>query len=251
MSTKKQIIFGIHAVSSLLAHQADRIVRVCLQKDRKDDKITEIADKAVEQDVSVEYIPKRELDKIAPDANHQGVVAYCQAARILDEHDLKELLEKLTEPAFLLVLDGVQDPHNLGACFRSADAAGVHVIIAPKDRAVGLTPTVSKVASGAMETVPFAQVTNIARTLGMLKEMGVWIYGTDGEVEQTIYQTDFTGPVALVLGAEGEGMRRLTREHCDILVKIPMLGTVESLNVSVAAGVTLFEVVRQRQQMNA
>jgi 23S rRNA (guanosine2251-2'-O)-methyltransferase len=159
---------------------------------------------------------------------------------------LKHLLVKLTVPPLLLILDGVQDPQNLGACFRSADAAGVHAIIAPKDKAVGLTPVVSKVACGAMETVPFVQVTNLARTLEMLKELGVWIYGAAGEAEKTIYQTDLKGPAAFVLGSEGDGMRRLTRETCDVLVKIPMFGTVESLNVSVAAGVVLFEAVRQR-----
>ena len=144
------------------------------------------------------------------------------------------------------MLDGVQDPHNLGACFRSADAAGVHAIIAPKDKSVGITPVVSKVASGATETVPFVQVTNLARTLEQLKESGIWIYGAAGEAEQTLYQTDLTGPAAIVLGAEGEGLRRLTRERCDFLVKIPMQGAVSSLNVSVATGVFLFEAIRQR-----
>jgi 23S rRNA (guanosine2251-2'-O)-methyltransferase len=149
-------------------------------------------------------------------------------------------------PPFLLILDGVQDPHNLGACFRSADAAGVHAIIAPKDKAVGITPVVSKVACGAAETVPFIQVTNLARTMEMLKEQGVWLYGAAGEAEQTVYQTKLTGAIGIVMGAEGDGMRRLTRETCDVLLKIPMHGTVSSLNVSVATGIFLFEVVRQR-----
>lgn len=242
----KQVIFGIHAVTSALEHQPDRVLRIYIQKDRKDAKTNAIATLAEQHDISVEYLPKKEIDKLAHNANHQGVVAFSQQARVYDEQDLKQLLEGLKEPALLLVLDGVQDPHNLGACFRSADAAGVHAIIAPKDRAVGLTPVVSKVASGAMETVPFVQVTNLVRAMEMLKEMGVWIYGTDGEAKQSVYQADLTGSAALVLGAEGEGMRRLTREHCDVLVKIPMVGTVESLNVSVATGIVLFEALRQR-----
>jgi 23S rRNA (guanosine2251-2'-O)-methyltransferase len=248
MSSNKQIIFGIHAVTSLLDHQPDRVTRIFIQRERRDSTVEEMAKKAAEHDISVEYLPKREIDKLAHDENHQGVIAYCQQMRIYDEHDLKQLLVKLTVPPFLLILDGIQDPQNLGACFRSADAAGVHAIIAPKDKAVGLTPVVSKVASGAMETVPFVQVTNLARTLEMLKELGVWIYGAAGEAEKTIYETDLNGPVALVLGGEGDGMRRLTREHCDALVKIPMFGTVQSLNVSVAAGIVMFEAVRQRQK---
>lgn len=244
--SNKQIVFGIHAVTSLLDHQPDRVTRIFIQRERRDNTIEAMAKKAAEHDISVEYLPKREIDKLAHDATHQGVVAYCEQAHIYDEHDLKQLLVKLTVPPFLLILDGVQDPQNLGACFRSADAAGVHAIIAPKDRAVGLTPVVSKVASGAMETVPFVQVTNLARTLELLKSLGVWIYGTDGEAEKTIYETDLKGPAAFVLGAEGDGMRRLTRENCDMLVKIPMFGTVESLNVSVATGIVLFEAVRQR-----
>lgn len=247
MSTKKHVTFGIHAVTSLLEHQPERVLSICLLKKKGESKIDAIVKMAIQHDISIEYVTKKELDQLSHEANHQGVAAYCRPARVYDEHDLKKLVENLTEPAFLLVLDSVQDPHNLGACFRSADAAGVHAIIAPKDKAVGLTPTVSKVASGAAETVPFVQVTNLARTLEALKKMGIWIYGTDGAVEQTIYQTDFTGPIAIVLGAEGEGMRRLTREHCDILVKIPMQGTVQSLNVSVAAGIAMFETVRQRQ----
>jgi len=156
------------------------------------------------------------------------------------------LLDQLAEPPFLLVLDQVQDPHNLGACLRSADAAGVHGVIAPRDNAVGLTPTVHKVASGAARTVPFFQVTNLARVLRTLKERGIWLVGAAGEAEQSIYQADLTGPLALVMGAEDTGLRRLTREECDFLVRIPMRGHVESLNVSVATGVVLFEALRQR-----
>ncbi len=187
------------------------------------------------------------MDRLTDEANHQGVVAFCAKTHVYSEAELKQLLQELDKPPFLLVLDGVQDPHNLGACFRSADAAGVHAIIAPKDKSVGITPVVSKVACGAAETVPFVQVTNLARTLEDLKEMGIWIYGAAGEAEKTVYQTDLAGAVAIVLGAEGDGLRRLTRDTCDGLVKIPMLGSVSSLNVSVATGILLFEVVRQRQ----
>ena len=194
-------------------------------------------------------MPRQELDRVTEEANHQGVLAYCETARVYSEQDLGRLLESIAQPPLILVLDGIQDPHNLGACFRSADAAGVHLIIAPKDKSVGLTPVVSKVASGATETIPFVQVTNLARTLEKLKELGIWIYGAAGEAEQSIYQTNMTGPAAIVLGSEGEGLRRLTREHCDVLVKIPMHGTVSSLNVSVAAGVMLFEVLRQRNKI--
>ena len=181
-----------------------------------------------------------------PDARHQGVVARCRAVTVWQEDDLDQLLDGLSVPPLLLVLDGVQDPHNLGACLRSADAAGVHAVIAPRDRAVGLTPVVRKVASGAAETVPFIQVTNLARTLRTLKDKGLWTVGADAEGDGDVFSADLRGPTVLVMGAEGQGMRRLTREHCDLLVRIPMQGTVESLNVSVATGICLFEAVRQR-----
>lgn len=167
---------------------------------------------------------------------------------VRNEDDLFDILDSLKEPPFLLILDGVQDPHNLGACLRSADAAGVHAVIAPKDRAVSLTDTVRKIACGAAEHVPFVTVTNLARTLKELKEAGLWLVGTADGAEQSLYDIDLTGPLALVMGAEGKGLRRLTREHCDFLVHIPMAGSVECLNVSVATGVCLFEAVRQRRR---
>ena len=182
---------------------------------------------------------------MAPEGRHQGVVAKVSAALALP-HTLDGVLEGLSEPALLLVLDGVQDPHNLGACLRVADAMGAHAVIAPKDRAAGLNPTVRKVASGAAETVPFITVTNLARTLRELQELGIWVVGTAGEAENDLFGMKLDGPLALVLGAEGEGLRRLTRENCDQLARIPMFGTVESLNVSVAAGICLFEARRQR-----
>lgn len=167
-------------------------------------------------------------------------------SRTLNENSLLELVERISGPPFLLVLDGVQDPHNLGACMRTAEAAGVHALIAPRDRAVSLTDTVSRIACGAAEKLPFAQVTNLARTLDQLKERGIWTVGAIAETTQSLYETDLSGPIAIVMGFEGSGLRRLTREKCDILVQIPMLGTMESLNVSVATGVCLFESVRQR-----
>jgi 23S rRNA (guanosine2251-2'-O)-methyltransferase len=246
MSANKQFICGIHAVAALLSEQPERVLRLCIAKGRMDKKMDGILSAAKQANIAIEYADTKTLDRLASDMNHQGVIAFCTKPRTYDEHDLKALLETLEQPAFLLVLDGVQDPHNLGACFRSADAAGVHAIIAPKDKSASITPIVSKVASGAAEVVPFIQVTNLARTLTMLKEMGIWIYGAAGEATQSLYQAKLQGPIAIVMGAEGEGLRRLTRETCDFLLKIPMRGSVSSLNVSVAAGVFLFEAVRQR-----
>lgn len=238
-----QYIFGIHTVTSLLNKNPDRISHLYLQKDKQD---KEILSRATTYGIKISFVNRHELDKLSHEGNHQGIVAECRTAKIYSENDLTTLLENLQEKAFLLILDGVQDPHNLGACLRSADAAGVHAVIAPKDKSVGLTPTVAKVACGAAETVPFIQVTNLARTLRFLKEQNIWLMGAADDAEKTIYQSDFTSSVGIVLGAEGEGMRRLTREHCDEVFRIPMYGSVSSLNVSVAAGVFLFEVVRQR-----
>ena len=174
---------------------------------------------------------------------------YRSSTRTLDENGLLELVERIVGPPFLLVLDGVQDPHNLGACMRTAEAAGVHALVAPKDRAVALTETVSRIACGAAEKLPFAQVTNLARVLDQIKERGIWVVGAASEAKESLYDINLTGPLAMVVGFEGTGLRRLTREKCDSLVKIPMLGTIESLNVSVATGVCLFEAVRQRTKV--
>lgn len=240
------IIFGIHAVQGLLENHPERILRLCIHQERHDKKMTALLALAGELQIAVDLVSKKELDRMTHDANHQSVVALCKKQETLAEADLLPMLAALDQPPFLLILDGVQDPHNLGACFRAADAAGVHAIIAPKDKSVGLTATVSKVASGAAESVPFVQVTNLARTLEQLKAAGIWIYGAAGEATQTLYQADLRGPIAIVLGAEGSGLRRLTRECCDVLLKIPMFGSVSSLNVSVATGIFLFEAVRQR-----
>lgn len=242
----KDIVFGLHAVLSLLTKQPERVVRLALLNERQDQKIQALIELAKQHSIKIELISRAALDQLTHQENHQGAVAFCHPAKRYTEDDLPYILDKLTSPAFLLILDGIQDPHNLGACLRSADAAGVHAVIAPKDKSVGITPTVSKVASGAAETVPFIQVTNLARTLRFLKEQNIWLFGAAGEAKQTLYSADLSGPLAIVLGAEGAGMRRLTREHCDVLLNIPMQGSVSSLNVSVAAGVCLFETLRQR-----
>lgn len=246
MKTAHHIIYGIHAVQAALQRDALNIIEVMIESGRKDARIQALLDKVAAQHTEVRRVTGKELDALVPDARHQGVVARCRAVTVWQEDDLDQLLEGLSVPPLLLVLDGVQDPHNLGACLRSADAAGVHAVIAPRDRAVGLTPVVRKVASGAAETVPFIQVTNLARTLRALKDKGLWTVGADAEGDGDVFSADLRGATVLVMGAEGQGMRRLTREHCDLLVRIPMQGTVESLNVSVATGICLFEAVRQR-----
>lgn len=246
MMPNNQIIAGFHSVRTALKH-AGAVTELWVESRRHDRRIREILQLAREAKLRVSQVSKDELDALAPGANHQGVVARTQAPAALDETDLKAHIQGLDEPPFLLVLDAVQDPHNLGACLRSADAAGVHAVIAPKDRSAGLGPTVCKVASGAAETVPFVQVTNLARTLRWLRDdAGVWLVGTSGESEANLYEADLKGPIALIMGGEEKGMRRLTREACDLRVKLPMAGVVESLNVSVATGIALFEAVRQR-----
>jgi 23S rRNA (guanosine2251-2'-O)-methyltransferase len=241
----KTYVFGLHAVTALLDKQPERVVHLYFQKERHDQKIQQLLELAQDAGFITELVSRQELDKLTGNAVHQGVAVLCNKSKAYSEADLAVLLEKHSQP-FLLILDGVQDPHNLGACLRSADAAGVHAVIVPKDKSASLTPAVSKVACGAAETIPFIQVTNLARTMRYLKEQGVWLYGAAGEAKQSIYQTNFAGGLAMVLGAEGEGLRRLTREHCDILLNIPLQGTVSSLNVSVATGIFLFEAVRQR-----
>ncbi len=240
------LIFGLHAVSALLNKQPERVLRLAVLNERHDQKMLALLVLAKQLGIKIELVTRAALDQLTKKANHQGIVAYCQPAKRYTEQDLETLLSDLKTPAFLLILDGVQDPHNLGACLRSADAAGAHAVIAPKDKSVGLTPAVCKVASGAAETVPFIQVTNLARTLRFLKEQNIWLFGAAGDAAQSLYQADLTTSLAIILGAEGTGMRRLTREHCDLLLQVPMQGSVASLNVSVAAGIFLFETVRQR-----
>ena len=240
---ESRLIYGFHAVTSRLRQSAASVKELYLDSAREDRRSLELLKAAEARGTRVMRVDEKRLDGMTRNARHQGVAARIEIARLPTHVD--DVLEALGEPPLLLVLDGVTDPHNLGACLRVADAMGVHAVLAPKDRAVGITATVSKVASGAAETVPYISVTNLARTMRELKARGVLLLGTDERADQDLYGASLGGPLAWVLGAEGEGMRRLTRENCDALVRIPMLGTVESLNVSVSAGVCLFESVRR------
>ncbi len=241
-------IIGIHAVQSALDYSADKIHQAWIDTHRQDRKLTQISDALNNLGITCQKADRKQLDRLANSGNHQGIVIEVDLPKPLGESALKAAVEALQTPAFFLVLDHVQDPHNLGACLRTCEAAGVNGIIITKDQATGITPTVCKVASGAAETVPVYQVTNLARTLRWLKQQNIWVYGTAGEAKQTVYETDLNSAIALVIGAEGKGMRRLTREQCDGLIKLPMMGSVESLNLSVAAGVLIYEVLRQKSQ---
>ncbi len=242
------VVYGVHAVSALLASGPERIAEIWYQKGQGKGRLREIVARAREADIRLEERSRDEIDaRVAAGVRHQGVVAILGSGRNhWSEADLEVIVSDGQGPGLLLVLDGVQDPHNLGACLRTADAAGVQAVIVPKNRAVGLTATVSKVACGAAETVPLIEVTNLGRCLRRLKDLGVWIVGATAEAGRTVYETDLALPVAIALGGEGKGLRRMTREHCDFLVSIPLAGSVTSLNVSVAAAVCLFEAVRQR-----
>jgi len=236
MSSAK-VLFGFHAVGVRLKTAPESITEIYFDPTRRDARMRQFIERARESNVRLIEADGLRLARLAGSHGHQGVAARVQA--LAPTHSLDELLDQLTAPPLLLVLDGVTDPHNLGACLRVADGAGAHAVIAPKDHAVGLNATVAKVASGAAETVPYFMVTNLARTLGELKERNIWCIGTSDDAPKTLYQVDLKGPTALVLGAEGQGMRQLTRKTCDELVSIPMKGGVESLNVSVAAGACL------------
>jgi len=248
MAASRELIYGPHAVAAVLRRDPARLLEIQVAEGtRSQGRLSQVMEQARHLGITIRHCSRDTLDELVAEGAHQGIVAWQKPAKPQTEADLDDLLEGLQEPALLLILDGVQDPHNLGACLRTADAAGAHAVIAPRDRAVGLTPTVRKVASGATENVPFIQVTNLARSLRRLKDQGIWLAGADGEADKDLYAADLRGPLALVMGAEGKGLRRLTREHCDFLVRIPMAGTVESLNVSVAAGICLFEAQRQRR----
>ena len=237
-------IFGFHAVTSCLRQNSDSIKEIFIDGARRDQRARELIKLAEFKGIHLISCDNQRLDKITGNKRHQGVTAIIDTTmRYLSVEDI---LGTLTEPARFLVLDGIQDPHNLGACLRVADAFGVHAVIAPKDRAVGLTATVHKVASGAADTVPYIPVTNLARTLRALKQQGIWVIGTDNNADFDLYSFKINGPIAWVIGAEGQGMRRLTREYCDQVICIPMSGVVESLNVSVSAGICLFETCRQQ-----
>ncbi|QTS83935.1 23S rRNA (guanosine(2251)-2'-O)-methyltransferase RlmB [Coxiella endosymbiont of Amblyomma nuttalli] len=244
-----EIIYGIHSVRAMLDSSPQSVLNLYVQETRKDQRVRSLIAKAKKLDVSIVRVSRDKLDDLT-DAHHQGIVAVatrCEYSDTFNEESLISILKNRESPALLLILDGVKDPHNLGASLRSADAFGVQVVIVPKDRAVGITSTVRKIACGATQAIPFIRVTNLSRTLLSLQKEGVWIVGTTAEAASHIQDVDLTGDIAIVLGSEGKGMRQLTMQRCDFLVKIPLEGTVESLNVSVACGICLYEVRRQRK----
>ncbi len=243
--TENDISFGVHAVQALLESHPDQIMEVWFQKGRRGSRLEKLIEEARETGIPVKFVDRERIERKV-NGVHQGVVALVRAAKVFRENDLFTLLDGLDQPPFLLILDSITDPHNLGACLRSADAAGVQAVIVARDKSAPLNAVARKVACGAAETVPLITVTNLARTMRDLQERGIWMIGAAGEASTNIYTTDLKGPVAIVMGAEGTGLRRLTREHCDGLVHIPMVGSVSSLNVSVATGICLFEALRQR-----
>lgn len=245
MAKRGSHTFGLHAVAALLTATPERVCRLQVVSSRNDRRTRDVLAQAQAHGIPVERVTRQALDERFPETTHQGLVAELKGLAPGGERQLEAFLEGVREP-LLLILDQVQDPHNLGACLRTADAAGVTGVIVPKDRAATLTPAAVKVASGAAEAVPFFQVTNLARTFGALQARGIWLVGTADDASENLYETDLTGPLALVMGGEGRGLRRLTRDRCDRLVRIPMTGSVGSLNVSVATGVCLFEIRRQR-----
>ena len=244
--SNRRLIFGFHAVNARLWQNPKSIVELYVDENRHDVRMRELLDKTTQERVRVIMVDQHRLDALSKNARHQGVVGFIDASK--NHVDLDDVLESLEVPPFLLILDGITDPHNLGACLRTADAMGVHAVIAPKDNSAGLNSTVSKVACGAAETIPYITVTNLARTLRDLKDRNIWIYGTDMAGETDLYHCNIPDSIAWVMGAEGTGMRRLTKEHCDVLVSIPMFGTVESMNVSVSTGMVLSETQRQKQK---
>ena len=241
---KNKTLFGFHAVTARLRHEAQSVEEIYVDSSRADRRMQDLLQVARTAGVRIIQADDQRLNNMVGTRRHQGVVA--MAAPLSLARNLDELLDAIEGPPLLLVLDGITDPHNLGACLRVADGAGAHAVIAPKDRSVGLNATAAKVASGAADTVPYITVTNLARTMREMKERDIWLTGTTDDAEKSLYEADFKGGVALVMGSEGEGMRRLTRETCDVLVSIPMFGAVESLNVSVASGICLYEARRQR-----
>lgn len=246
MSKQNQWIVGVNAVASSVENDADNVREVLIEAGSKNPRLTEIEEQARRKGIEVRRVNTQALDGVGGQVRHQGVVARYAAARLWAENELEALVTAAEGRALLLILDGVQDPHNLGACLRSAAAASVTAVVIPKDKSATVNATVRKTSAGAADRIPVVAVTNLARCLRDLQKQGVWLYGLAGEAEASLHSVDLRGNVGLVLGGEADGLRRLTREHCDGLVKIPMPGDIESLNVSVAAGVTLFEAVRQR-----
>ncbi|MBD4833376.1 23S rRNA (guanosine(2251)-2'-O)-methyltransferase RlmB [Xanthomonas citri pv. citri] len=246
MSKQNQWIVGVNAVASSVENDADNVREVLIEAGSKNPRLTEIEEQARRKGIDVRRVNTQALDGVGGQVRHQGVAARYAAARLWAENELEGLVEAAAGRALVLILDGVQDPHNLGACLRSAAAAGVTAVVIPKDKSATVNATVRKTSAGAADRIPVVAVTNLARCLRDLQKQGVWLYGLAGEAEASLYSVDLRGNVGLVLGGEADGLRRLTREHCDGLVEIPMPGEIESLNVSVATGVTLFEAVRQR-----
>lgn len=245
-SDSEQWIAGINAVAAALDNDVVNVREMLIEARARNPRLTELAETAKAAGIAVRSVGADALERIAGGVRHQGIVAHYAASKHYDEHDLDDLIARAGGAPLLLVLDGVQDPHNLGACLRSAAAAGATAVVIPKDKAVAVNATVRKTSAGAADRVPVVRVTNLARTMKDLKDAGIWFVGLAGEATQSLYAIDLKGPIGLVMGGEGEGLRRLTREHCDWLAKIPMVAEVESLNVSVATGVALFEAVRQR-----
>ncbi len=241
-------IYGIHSVASVLKSQPQRLLRIYVQQGRQDDRVQKLLDGAQRENIEIMREPRKQLDQLAADGNHQGIIAECRPGEQYDEDFLDTLAERHGSALFVLVLDGVTDPHNLGACMRTAEAAGVQAVVVPRDNSASMTSTVRKVAAGAADLVPLLVGTNLSRAIKQFQQHGVWVIGAAGEATETLYQAKLKTPMALVMGAEGSGMRRLTKENCDELIAIPMLGETSSLNVSVATGVCLFEVVRQNQK---
>lgn len=242
-----ELLFGIHSIDAALTHDPKNILELYFETNSDNPRVRELSERARELGLKPHSRDRAALDRMTGGARHQGAVARYRAPPPRSESDLYELVDNAEKDTLLLVLDGVTDPHNLGACLRSAEAAGVTAVVVPKDKAAGITPTVRRASSGAADRVAFFAVTNLARTLKALKEKGVWLVGLAGDAKQDFYALDLKGPLGIVMGSEGEGMRRLTSESCDFLAHIPMRGNVESLNVSVATGVTLFEALRQRR----
>ena len=246
--SERSWVHGVHAVRWLLKQHPKRVRVLYVQDSREDARAVELLGLARDAGIDVKRIEGRRLDEWTGAAAHQGIAADVQPSRSWNESELLTHLDQQPEPALLLLLDGVQDPHNLGACLRTANACGVQAVVVPRDRAAGLTPTVRKVAAGAAELVPLVTVTNLARCMRLLKERDIWLIGADAQAERSTFEAELKGAIGIVMGGEGAGLRRLTREACDLLVRLPMHGAVESLNVSVATGMMLYEVLRQRQK---
>lgn len=241
-------IYGLHAVDALLQSERRKVWRLYINKERSDQRIHAIFQQAQAKNIPVVRLDSEQMQQQFPACQHQGVAAVADPLPLFSEQDLPALLANSKSPALILILDGITDPHNFGACLRTADAAAVDFVLIPKDKNAALTPVVSKVACGAAENMPIVRVTNLVRAIELLKDKGIWVFGAAGEANQSLYEMDCLSSIAIVMGGEGKGLRRLTREHCDGLFSLPMLGSVDSLNVSVATGVSLYEIIRQRKK---